>query len=488
MFKFKNSYLNLGTSFYSISKPGFFPKPEIIFFNETLFEQLTNQAPSKFDQEFLAKVFSGQEKIPDGIYYSQVYAAHQFGHFVPRLGDGRAIFIGEVESNNQLFDVQLKGSGPTEYSRRGDGFSALGPVLREYIVSEFMHAINIPTTRALSAIKTNHKVYRETILDGGVLTRVAASHIRIGTFQYFLAERSIENLDKLLRYSIERHYPHILTDANPEDYAIHFLRAIINRQTSLVAKWMSIGFIHGVMNTDNMSISGETIDFGPCAFMDYFNFNQVYSYIDRDGRYAYSNQPRILGWNLGRLADTLIPILVKNKNVSEEMAIELLNRELNSINALFEEKFTHEFALKLGLEDFDMEIKKTFLENIFQIMTDQQLDFTNTYRSLSEKLIDDSTELDSSLHSFFENWTNVLKTKNISLSELGHKLIQINPIYIPRNHLIELAINDAYNNQFDTIKNLHQVLKDPFTKREVDSSYSQPPTKEQIVKNTFCGT
>ncbi len=396
MFKFKNSYLNLGTSFYSLSKPGYFSQPEIIFFNEALFEQITNQTVANFDQEFLAKVFSGQEKIPDGIYYSQVYAAHQFGHFVPRLGDGRAIFIGEVESGNQLFDVQLKGSGPTEYSRRGDGFSALGPVLREYIVSEFMHAINIPTTRALSAIKTNQKVYRETILDGGVLTRVAASHIRIGTFQYFLAERSIENLEKLLRYSIERHYSHILTDANPEDYAIHFLRAIINRQTSLVAKWMSVGFIHGVMNTDNMSISGETIDFGPCAFMDYFNFNQVYSYIDRDGRYAYSNQPRILAWNLGRLADTLIPILVKNKNVGEEMAIELLNRELGSINALFEEKFTNEFALKLGLEDFDIEIKKTFLENIFQIMTDQQLDFTNTYRSLSEKLIDDKIEIDSS--------------------------------------------------------------------------------------------
>jgi uncharacterized protein YdiU (UPF0061 family) len=488
MFKFKNSYLHLGTSFYSLSKPGTFSQPEIIFFNDTLFEQLTDQSPIQYESEFLAKVFSGQEKIPDGIYYSQVYAAHQFGHFVPRLGDGRAIFIGEVESNNQLFDIQLKGAGPTEYSRRGDGFSALGPVLREYIVSEFMHALNIPSTRALSAIKTNHKVYRETILDGGVLTRVAASHIRIGTFQYFLAERSIENLEKLLRYSIERHYPHILTDGNPEDYAIYFLRAVINRQTSLVAKWMSVGFIHGVMNTDNMSISGETIDFGPCAFMDYFNFNQVYSYIDRDGRYAYSNQPKILAWNLGRLADTLIPILVKNKNVSEEMAIELLNRELSEINSLFEEKFTHEFALKLGIESFDIEIKKSFLENIFQIMSDHQLDFTNTYRSLAEKLFDESLIIDSSLQEYFEELVNTLKSKNINLFELGNRLKKINPIYIPRNHLIELAINDAYNNQFDSIKNLHQVLKDPFTKREIDEQFSQPPTKEQIVKNTFCGT
>lgn len=488
MFKFKNSYLNLGTSFYSLSKPGTFSQPEIIFFNDTLFEQLTDQSPRQYESEFLAKVFSGQEKIPDGVYYSQVYAAHQFGHFVPRLGDGRAIFIGEVESNNQLFDIQLKGAGPTEYSRRGDGFSALGPVLREYIVSEFMHAINIPTTRALSAVKTNHKVYRETILDGGVLTRVAASHIRIGTFQYFLAERSIENLEKLLRYSIERHYPHILTDGNPEDYAIYFLRAVINRQTSLVAKWMSIGFIHGVMNTDNMSISGETFDFGPCAFMDYFNFNQVYSYIDSDGRYAYSNQPKILAWNLGRLADTLIPILVKNKNVSEEMAIELLNRELSEINSLFEEKFTHEFALKLGIESFDIEIKKSFLENIFQIMSDHQLDFTNTYRSLAEKLFDESLIIDSSLQEYFEELVNTLKSKNINLFELGNRLKKINPIYIPRNHLIELAINDAYNNQFDTIKNLHQILKDPYTKKEVEEKYSQPPSKEQIVKNTFCGT
>ena len=488
MFKFKNSYLNLGSSFYSFSKPGFFPHPEIIFFNDELFEQLSEKSKSHFEIEFLTKVFSGQEKLPDGIFFSQVYAAHQFGHFVPRLGDGRAIFIGEVESQNKLFDIQLKGSGPTEYSRRGDGFSALGPVLREYIVSEFMHAINIPTTRALCAVKTNQKVYRETTLDGGVLTRVAASHIRIGTFQYFLAERSIENLEKLLRYSIERHYPHILTDGNPEDYAIYFLRAVINRQTTLVAKWMSIGFIHGVMNTDNMSISGETIDFGPCAFMDYFNFNQVYSYIDRDGRYAYSNQPRILGWNLGRLADTLIPIVVKNKNVSEEMAIELLNRELNNINSLFEQKFTNEFALKLGLESFEIETQKSFLENIFQIMSDHHLDFTNTFRSLSEKLSDGSLTIDHSLQDFFDSWVNTLKSKNLNLKYIANQLLKINPIYIPRNHLIEEAINDAYNNQFETIRSLHQILKDPFSKREIDVKYAQPPTKEQIVKNTFCGT
>lgn len=463
---FDNTYLNLPEIFYSESTPAVFSTPHLIAFNRELastlgFDQLVN-----YDELRLAKIFSGQEKLPGGSYISQNYCGHQFGHFNPQLGDGRAVLIGETKAPNKK-DIQLKGSGPTAYSRRGDGFSELGPVLREYLVSEYMYSQGVPTTRALAACATGDKVYRETPAPGGVFTRVASSHIRIGTFEFFSARQQIEDLKLLLQYSIDRHYPEF-SKMDGDQQIISFLKAVASNQSFMISKWMQIGFIHGVMNTDNMSISGETLDFGPCAFMDQFKKDKVFSFIDRHSRYAYNNQLQIGIWNLYQLANSLLPLM---KSPTE---IETMEAALVECQSLYATNFQKQMLQKYGLDSFDQFEK---LNNLFlEFLEINNLDFTNSFRLLTDSPEKLKTIKGSEL--FFELWPSDEADK-----ELMNKT---NPVVIARNHLVQKAIQKAYEGDYSFFNQCLNV----FTKLDTNPSeeFKSAPTVDQAIKNTFCGT
>lgn len=488
---FDNSYLRLPKNFYSASHPLAFSKPSLIKVNSELAQYLGFNEKQYSAQE-LAEIFSGKKKLPGSEFISMVYAAHQFGQFVPILGDGRAILIGEVIApNGKRYDLQLKGAGPTFYSRRGDGLSALGPVLREYLVSEFMHTVRIPTTRALAAVASGVDVCRENILPGGIFTRVAEGHVRIGTFQYFSAQKDSENLKILLQYCIERHYPEILyNNPNSKEIIINFLQKVIKAQVNLVSSWMSVGFIHGVMNTDNMSISGETLDYGPCAFMDHFNFNQVYSFIDRHGRYNYSNQAKILEWNLARLADTFILLLQSECSLNEKEAVALLENELHYIPEYFEIAFIIKFSEKLALDllpSLTLQDKAELIAEFLEILHIKKIDFTLSFRELASALI--THDIKEELSDFFEKWIKLLAHDNIDFKSAASKMNAVNPLYIPRNHLIEKMIKSAVEqSDFSLFFEMCDLLKNPFTENEKHSTYSRPPKRDEIVANTFCGT
>lgn len=473
-----NSYIKLPNHFYDAATPAEATNPKLIKFNRELSDYLGLNLSLKSDEE-LAQIFSGKIITEGSEPIALAYAAHQFGHFVPELGDGRAILLGEVVNiEGKRFDIQLKGSGITKYSRNGDGLAALGPVIREYIVSEAMFRLGIPTTRALAAVLTDDLVYRETPLPRAILTRVASSHLRIGTFQYALARQDQEGLIALLDYAIERHYPEI---KNAENKALSFLLAVANAQIKLIASWMSVGFIHGVMNTDNMTISGETIDYGPCAFMDHFNFNQVYSYIDRNGRYAYGNQPKILLWNLYRLADCLIPLIDKD----EKVAIEILNKELSQIPLILQREINTRFAKKLGLvyQEGEEDIIQAFLE----YLQESNLDFTLSFRNLL-KIFDEEASLffikSDSFNKFKTIWRQKIKEGRVDKALME----KVNPTFIPRNHHIEAAIRAALNDDYSIFHEINEVLKNPYQEQEKFIKYSLPPEENQKIKNTFCGT
>lgn len=455
MIEFNNTYIRLPKDFYQQVKADSFPNSTLIAFNEDLAQELgLNIRPN--DQS-LVSLFAGQDKSIDSI--AMVYAGHQFGHFNPRLGDGRALLLGEVlNPKGRRFDIQLKGSGPTKYSRNGDGKSAIGPVIREYLVSEAMFHLGIPTTRALCAIATNEEVYRETPIPGGILTRVASSHIRIGTFEYFASIGDHQNLKILADYTIDRHYPSASESDKPY-YAL--IESCAKNWSKLIAKWMSVGFIHGVMNTDNMAISGETIDFGPCAFMDDFQFNRVYSYIDRHGRYAYGNQINIGKWNLSRFASALLPLLGD---------VEEVQKFLEKLYSLYDQAFLDAMSHKLGYESAPKEQIIAFLE----LLERHQLDFTNTFYLLS-------TEPDR-LGEFgdFKEWQRGWTAPDTGL------MLAANPKIIPRNHQIEKAIQAAQNQDYDYFKFLHESYKQPFT--STVEELRAPPQAHEVVKNTFCGT
>lgn len=478
--KFDNSYIKLPKKFYSASSAAIFKKPKLIALNTELAAELGFEYKDFSEQE-LAEIFSGQKKLLGSEFISMVYAAHQFGHFVPILGDGRAILIGEaIGKNNNRYDIQLKGAGPTAYSRRGDGFSALGPVLREFMLSEFMNTMKIPTTRALAAVATGEFVEREEILPGGVFTRVASSHIRIGTFQYFAGNSDLDNLKILLNYSINRHYPEIYKESNDtREYPKLFLKKVIKAQVNLVSSWMSIGFIHGVMNTDNMSISGETIDYGPCAFMDIFNFEQVYSFIDRNGRYSYINQAQILAWNLARLADSLV-VLVEDRM--------LLDQELNSIKEQFEDAFVEKMSIKLSLNmtSLTREEKKDLISDFLEMLQLKKVDYTSSFRSLSKRLM--VADPIGELEEFFFSWSSILKRNGVDFFVASSFMNTINPIYIPRNHLVELAIEEAIDSNYSRFYLMNDLFKNPFVENLTKEIYSHPPKPEEEISNTFCGT
>jgi serine/tyrosine/threonine adenylyltransferase len=478
---FSHTYATLPERFYARVPPTAVAAPALVAFNDSLAGEIGVDR-SRLSDAKLAAICSGNH-VPTGAQpLAMAYAGHQFGSFVPQLGDGRALLIGEVvDAQGQRHDLQWKGAGRTPFSRRGDGRAALGPVLREYLVSEAMHALGLPTTRALSAVTTGERVLRDSgPLPGGVLIRVAASHIRIGTFEFFAARGDQEGVRALADYTIERHYPQLRDD--PDRYFALF-EAVAERQSSLVARWMQVGFIHGVMNTDNMTISGETIDFGPCAFMDEYDPATVYSFIDRRGRYAYGNQPDILQWNLARLAETLLPLI----DVDEGRAIERATASLQGVSGRYARHWLDGFRRKLGLsvhEDGD----HALATDLLAVMHAEAADFTNTFRALAEAAQDDAV-LPGSFLSWTRRWRERLAREPGGVANCSATLQRTNPVYIPRNHRIEECIDAAVQDgNFAPFNALHDVLARPFQRQPERAAYGTPPLPHERVQNTFCGT
>ena len=473
-FNLKNSYAK---ELHEISEkciPTGFRQAEFLLKNYDLAEKL-GFTKNFLDSKECLNIFSGNSLLKNSQPIAQGYSGHQFGHFNPQLGDGRAILLGEIDE----MDIQLKGIGQTPYSRRGDGKSALSPVLREYVISEFMHAVKIPTTRSLFALKTNENVMRETKLPGGVLTRVAKSHIRIGTFE-FARTKNNETLKTLADYSINRHYPELNKTDNKY---LSFFAAVCDKQASLVAKWMSLGFVHGVMNTDNMTISGETIDYGPCAYMDSYDPNTVFSSIDINGRYAYKNQPAILVWNLAKFAESILSLIDKN----EEQSIKQLTEVLQLVMPSYQEYFYKEFCKKLGLKSVNNKNIK-LIEDYLKILDVESIDFTLSFRDLS-KIINERLNLNDSIFSKSKNFNSwYLKwKKEINLNEISDEMDLNNPCYIPRNHLIENALSKAIEGDMSEINFMINLFENPYIQKNISRKYLMPSnSEEQYV--TFCGT
>ena len=476
---FDNSYHKLSNTFKQDINPIPVKKPELVLLNKKLAENL-NLDFTNLDNREISKLFSGNS-LPDGSNsIAQAYAGHQFGHFT-MLGDGRAVLIGEhLSKDNERFDIQFKGSGKTTFSRNGDGRAALGPMLREYIISEAMNGLKIPTTRSLAVVKTGEEVIRETSLPGAILTRVASSHIRVGTFQYIAARQKKEELQILLDYVINRHYPNIKDSQNK---ALELLNIVLEKQIDLVVNWMRVGFIHGVMNTDNMSISGETIDYGPCAFMDTYDPKTVFSSIDQMGRYAYCNQPIITKWNLSRFAECLIPLIDKN----QEKAIKLATEIINSFEKKYEEKWLNMMRDKLGL--FGAEDKDKFLIlDLLTWMHQKKADYTNIFCHLmNEEIQKDGIYKDNDFQIWKKRWSQRLKTKNNTPEKYIELMRTANPLIIPRNHKVEEALKEAELNNLKPINQFIEILSQPYTKNEDILDYQIPSNLDEKYQ-TFCGT
>ena len=477
---FDNTYLKLSKTFREEIKPTPVHDPNLVILNEELAKDL-NLDFSKQDNKKLAEIFSGNF-LPEGTTpVAQAYAGHQFGHFT-MLGDGRAILLGEhLVNQKQRVDVQFKGSGRTSFSRGGDGRAALGPMLREYIISEAIHALNIPTTRSLAVVKTGEKIVRENLLPGAILTRVASSHIRVGTFQYIAAKQNTDDLNTLIDYTINRHYPEIKTS---DQKAIDLLNLVMEKQCQLVVNWIRVGFIHGVMNTDNMAISGETIDYGPCAFMDTYNPKTVFSSIDKLGRYAFSNQPPITKWNLARLAECLIPLIDKN----EDTAIKIATKTIDNFQNVYEKKWLNMMRDKLGLFGEDQNDLK-LINNLLNWMESNQADYTNTFCYLMK--IDTNDDLkfkDINFINWLKEWENRILINNGSKEKSINLMKKTNPIFIPRNHKVEEALENANKNNFQHLNDLLDVVKKPYTNNENLKHYKRPANLNGIKYQTFCGT
>lgn len=477
---FENSYAQLPDRFFARTEPNPVSAPRIIRINRPLASEL-NLDPDWLESRAGLEMLAGNE-FPDGASpIALAYAGHQFGGFVPQLGDGRALLIGEViDAQGIRRDIQLKGSGPTRFSRHADGRAALGPVLREYIVSEAMAALGIPTTRTLAAVLTGDPVFRETRLPGAILTRVAASHVRIGTFQYFAARGDTDGLKTLSEYVIDRHFPKIAKHEQPQ---LALLEAVISGQAELVARWMLVGFIHGVMNTDNMTISGETIDYGPCAFMDEYDPATVFSSIDSQGRYSYANQPRIAVWNLARLAETLLPSLHEDG----DEAVRIAEGALKKFQSLYEAAFHRGLRRKLGLlseEEGDIAL----IADLFEIMARNKADFTLTFRSLDKA----DTRLLFADPGSFDDWHARWQQRFARESDAAasrHVMLSTNPKYIPRNHRVEAVIKAAVEaSDFRLFEELLTVVGSPFEEQPDMARYSLPPEGHERVLQTFCGT
>ncbi len=487
MFAFDNSYQRLPERFYRPASPAAARAPRLIRFNAALAEEL-NLDFTRASDEDLAAIFSGNS-LPEGAAaIAMAYAGHQFGNFVPQLGDGRAILMGEVvDREGQRRDIQLKGAGVTPFSRNGDGRAALGPVLREYLVSEAMQALGIPTTRALAAVLTGEAVHRETKLPGAVLTRVASSHIRIGTFQFFAARGDDEAIKALADHVIARHYSEL---EGLEQPYLALVNAVAARQADLVARWLSVGFIHGVMNTDNMAVSGETIDFGPCAFLDEYDPRKVFSSIDQRGRYAYANQPGIAQWNLARFAETLLPLMA----ASEGESVEAANAALAEFGRLFQSRWLDLFRTKLGLAG-EAEGDLDLVNSLLKLMQDGEADFTRTFRALGKVAggADDPVlEVEFAdpigVGDWLRRWRLRREGDPRTMGERQAAMEAVNPAVIPRNHRVEEAIQAGLAGDFTVFERLHAALQNPYADIPEFAACQEKPAVEERVERTFCGT
>ncbi|HEV2644928.1 MAG TPA: YdiU family protein [Acidobacteriaceae bacterium] len=491
-FGFDNTYVRMPERFYARVNPTRVAGPRLVKLNVPLAGLLGIDAEALRSVEGV-EVLAGNRVAEGSEPLAQAYAGHQFGHFVPQLGDGRANLLGEVVGRDgRRYDVQLKGAGSTPFSRRGDGRAALGPVLREYVVSEAMAALGVPTTRALAAVTTGEQVVREELLPGAVLTRVAASHLRVGTFQYFAARGDVDGLRTLADYAIARHYPEVREAARPYG---KLLRGVIVRQARLVAQWMLLGFIHGVMNTDNMSISGETIDYGPCAFMEAYEADKVYSSIDVQGRYAYSNQPHAAHWNLTRLAEALLPLLVEEAG-GEEVALDCAREALGSFGVEYEAAREAGFRRKMGLMT-QSEGDGAMAEDLLRRMEANGADFTLTFRLLCDAAA--GVEGDAKVRELFADaaaydgwatgWRQRLGREPGTGQERAEAMRRVNPIVIPRNHLVQGAIDAAYERQdFAPFEELLDAVTRPYEERGGMERFAVPARPEECVAQTFCGT
>ncbi len=464
---FENSYVGLPDRLFARQKPTPVRAPKLIAYNHNLGAALGIQGTD--DKAELAQVFSGTKLVEGSDPIAQLYAGHQFGNWNPQLGDGRAVLLGESKG----YDIQLKGSGQTPFSRRGDGRSWLGPVLREYIVSEAMHALGVPTTRALAAVETGETVFRERPEPGGVLTRVASSHIRVGTFQVLAARQDTEGLQALMEYSCARHYPDASTPAD-------LLGAVIARHASLVAQWMSVGFIHGVMNTDNCSIAGETIDYGPCAFMDNFHPGMVFSSIDHYGRYAYGNQPEIVTWNMAQLATSLLPL-----EGNSDAAVQEFTKLVHAMPEMIRAEWRRRFAAKIGISSVKDD-DENLIADLLEIMTEAKADFTNSFRALTNGTAVETQLADNQKFADWQTrWQQRLEEET---TDPALTMAAANPVCIPRNHRIEAVISVAVKGDYGPFETLHAALAQPYEDSAEFADFTAPPKPHEVVKATFCGT
>jgi len=478
-----HSYLTLPQTLYAPIELGHQTfKPSLVLFNERLAKELSLDFKT-MSVDTWAGWLSGNELIPGSIPIAQAYAGHQFGHFT-MLGDGRAVLLGEQKSsNNESVDIQLKGSGVTPFSRRGDGKATLYAMLREYVISEALFHLNIPTTRSLAVVNTGEKVNRQFAMNGGILTRVASSHIRVGTFEYVARSQSKETLKDFTFYTIKRHYPELLNVDNP---ILSFLKAVQNEQIQLVVNWMRVGFIHGVMNTDNTTISGESIDYGPCAFMNVYNAQQVYSSIDQHGRYAFENQPAILQWNLSKLAQALLPLIHDN----EKTAIELATNVLESFPDLYRTEYLKMMRYKLGLQKAIPE-DIALIEDLLYWMEENKADYTNTFLYLQEIAIPETNKYqDKQFEQWLERWNTRIEMEYNDKKEAFSVMTTVNPVFIPRNHLVEEAIfNLAERYDAQAINNLLSVVEKPYEFQENKTEFQRLASPDfENRYQTFCGT
>jgi uncharacterized protein YdiU (UPF0061 family) len=475
---FDNTYSKLSNTFKEEVKPTPVHNPELVVLNDQLAKDL-NLDFSKIEKKDLSQIFSGNTLPKGSATIAQAYAGHQFGHFT-MLGDGRAVLLGEhLVNNTTRFDIQFKGSGRTSFSRSGDGRAVLGPMLREYIISEAIHALKIPTTRSLAVVKTGEKIVRENLLPGAILTRVASSHIRVGTFQYIAAKQNIDDLNTLVEYTINRHYPEIQSSKNK---ALDLLNLVMERQCKLVVNWMRVGFIHGVMNTDNMAISGETIDYGPCAFMDHYNPKTVFSSIDQLGRYSFSNQPPIIKWNLSRFAECLIPLIDK----SEDKAIQLASEIIDNFQNIYEEKWLNMMRDKLGLFEKSKDDKK-LIDDLLTWMEKNKADYTNTFCYLMNvKIGNNSLYDDKEFINWSKNWKNRISINDNSKEKSLELMKETNPIIIPRNHKVEEALKSANEDNLEVMNKLLSKFDNPYGEQKGIEDYQLPSLDDNY--QTFCGT
>lgn len=479
-FNFENTYVDLPEMFFTKKGPSHVKSPSLVKLNNSLAKELGLNIDALQSNEGI-EILSGN-KIPEGsIPLAQAYAGHQFGHFT-LLGDGRALLLGEhITPKGKRIDIQLKGSGRTPYSRGGDGKAALGPMLREYIISEAMNALNIPTTRSLAVTKTGEAVIRETYLKGAILTRVASSHIRVGTFQYARNWGTVEDIKKLADYTLKRHFKEIENEENPY---LSLLKEVIKRQAELIAKWQLVGFIHGVMNTDNMIISGETIDYGPCAFMDTYDPETVFSSIDIYGRYAYKNQPNMAVWNLARFAETLLPLL----STDQDEAINLAEDALAEFSEIFKNNWISGMRAKLGIFNEEAEDEE-LIKNLLSIMQKYKADYTNTFRALTIDDLNGSEIFNSEeFKEWYKMWQERLSRQDES-KDLSKKLMKSsNPAVIPRNHRVEEALEAAEKGDYSVMDKLLDVLINPFEYSKDQEEYVKLPKPSSCKYKTYCGT